>query len=45
MPNLSANMIYGLYTCRLLSSVLNDTEPMPLPEGMTLGGLYNYQKE
>ena len=45
MPNLSANMIYGLYTCRLLSSVMNDTEPMPLPEGMTLGGLYNYQKE
>ena len=38
-------MIYGLYTCRLLSSVLNDTEPVPLPEGMTLGRLYNYQKE
>ena len=45
MPNLSANMIYGLYTCRLLSSVLNGTEPMPMPEGMTLEGLYAYQKE
>ena len=45
MPNLSNNMIYGLYTCRLLSSVLNSTEPMPMPEGMTLEGLYAYQKE
>ena len=45
MKNLSANLIYGIYTCRLLSSVLNDTEPMPLPEGMTLEGLYSYQKE
>lgn len=44
MKNLSANLIYGIYTCRLLSSVLNDTEPMPLPEGMTLGNLYSYQK-
>lgn len=44
MPNLSANMIYGLYTCRLLSSVLNDTEPMPMPESMTLEGLYAFQK-
>ena len=45
MKNLSANMVYGIYTCRLLSSVLNGTEPMPVPEGMTLGGLYAYQKE
>ena len=45
MPNLSNNMIYGLYTCRLLSSVLNGTEPMSMPEGMTLEGLYAYQKE
>ena len=36
MPNLSNNMIYGLYTCRLLSSVLNNTEPVPMPEGMTI---------
>ena len=45
MKNLSANLIYGIYTCRLLSSVLNDTEPMPMPEGMTLSNLYSYQKE
>ncbi len=45
MPNISANMIYGLYTCRLLSSVLNGTEPVAMPEGMTLEGLYAYQKE
>ena len=45
MKNLSDNFIYGLYTCRLLSSVLNGTEPVAVPEGMTLGGLYAYQKE
>ena len=45
MPNLSNNMIYGLYTCRLLSSVLNNTEPVVMPEGMTIEGLYAYQKE
>lgn len=44
MKNFSDNFIYGIYTCRLLSSVLNDTEPMPLPEGMSLEGLYEYQK-
>lgn len=37
--------IYGIYTCRLLSSVLNDTEPVAMLEGMTLKGLYAYQKE
>ncbi|MCR5652723.1 MAG: nucleotidyltransferase family protein, partial [Ruminococcus sp.] len=41
----SNNFIYGVYTCRLLSSVLNGTEPVAMPEGMTLGGLYRYQKE
>ena len=45
MKKLSDNFIYGLYTCRLLSSVLNGTEPVAVPEGMTLGGLYDYQKE
>ncbi|MEE3427340.1 MAG: nucleotidyltransferase family protein [Ruminococcus sp.] len=44
MKNLSDNFIYGIYTCRLLSSVLNDTEPAAMPEGMTLEGLYEYQK-
>lgn len=42
---ISDNFIYGVYTCRLLSSVLNGTEPLAMPEGMTLGGLYRYQKE
>lgn len=42
---LSNNFIYGIYTCRLLSSVLNGTEPLAMPEGMTLDGLYAYQKE
>ncbi len=45
MKKLSDNFIYGVYTCRLLSSVLNGTEPTLMPEGMTLGGLYAYQKE
>lgn len=45
MKNFSNNFIYGIYTCRLLSSVLNDTEPVAMPEGMTLEGLYAYQKE
>lgn len=44
MKNLSDNLIYGIYTCRLLSSVLNDTEPVAMPEGMSLEGLYEYQK-
>lgn len=39
----SPNFIYGLYTCRLLSSVLNGTEPEPMPEGMTIESLYAYQ--
>lgn len=44
MKNFSDNFIYGIYTCRLLSSVLNGTEPVAMPEGMTLDGLYEYQK-
>lgn len=44
MKNFSDNFIYGIYTCRLLSSVLNGTEPVAMPEGMTLEGLYEYQK-
>lgn len=43
MNNLSPNFIYGLYTCRLLSSVLNGNEPEPVPTGMTLEALYAYQ--
>ena len=45
MNKFSDNFIYGIYTCRLLSSVLNGTEPVAMPEGMTLGWLYRYQKE
>ena len=45
MKNLSANFFYGLYTCRLLSSVINDAEPLGLPEKMTLEELYAYQKD
>ncbi len=45
MKKLSDNFIYGIYSCRLLSSVLNDTEPVAMPEGMTLEGLYAYQNE
>ncbi len=45
MKKLSDNFIYGIYTCRLLSSVLNGAEPVAMPEGMTLEGLYAYQNE
>ena len=41
--NLSNNFIYGLYTCRLLSSVLNGTEPVSMPEGMSLETLFDFQ--
>ena len=41
--NLSNNFIYGLYTCRLLSSVLNGTEPVSMPEGMALKALFDFQ--
>ena len=43
MKKLGDNFIYGIYTCRLLSSVLNGTEPIAMPEGMPLEGLYEYQ--
>lgn len=45
MKKLSDNFIYGIYSCRLLSSVLNGVEPVAMPEGMTLEGLYAYQNE
>lgn len=45
MKKLSDNFIYGIYSCRLLSSVLNGAEPVAMPEGMTLEGLYAYQNE
>lgn len=45
MKKLSDNFIYGIYSCRLLSSVLNGGEPVAMPEGMTLEGLYAYQNE
>ncbi len=41
----SANLIYGIYTCKLLSSVLNGTEPVAMPDGMTLEDLYAFQDE
>ena len=43
MQRLSGNFIYGLYTCRLISSVINDTEPPAMPENMDLDNLYAYQ--
>lgn len=43
MNKLSGNLFYGLYTCRLISSVINDTEPPALPENMSLDSLYAYQ--
>ena len=39
----SYNFIYGLYTCRLISSVINNTEPPALPENMSIDSLYAYQ--
>lgn len=43
MKSLSPLFWYGLYTCRLISSVINDTEPPALPEDMSLDSLYAYQ--
>lgn len=43
MQKLSDNFIYGLYTCRLISSVINDTEPPAMPENIELNSLYAYQ--
>lgn len=43
MQTLSSNFIYGLYTCRLISSVINNTEPPALPENMSIDSLYVYQ--
>lgn len=43
MQRLSDNFIYGLYTCRLIRSVINDTEPPALPENIELNSLYAYQ--
>ena len=37
------NFIYGLYTCRSISSVINNTEPPALPENMSIDSLYAYQ--
>ena len=43
MKSLSPFFWYGLYTCRLISSVINGTEPPALPENMSLDSLYAYQ--
>lgn len=43
MEKISKNLFLGLYTCSLLRSVLNGNEPKPLPEGVDLEELYNYQ--
>lgn len=37
------NFIYGLYTCRSISSVINNTEPPALLENMSIDSLYAYQ--
>ena len=39
----SYNYIVGKYTCQLLSSVINDTEPPELPENININHLYEYQ--
>lgn len=44
MKKHTQNLIYGLYTCKLLSSVLNNTEPVAMPEGMAVQELYAFQK-
>lgn len=44
MEKISKNLFYGLYTCSLLSSVLNNTPPESLPEGVDLEELFVYQK-
>ena len=38
------NLIYGLYTCELLSSVLNGTEPKAMPKDISLEELYGFQR-
>lgn len=43
MKRASNNLILGLYTGSLLSSVLNGNEPKPLPEGTDLEELYEFQ--
>jgi hypothetical protein len=43
MEKISKNLFFGLYTSSLLSSVINGTEPKPLPEGLDLEELYIYQ--
>lgn len=45
MKEFTPNLYYGIYTCKLLSSVLNGTEPIALPEGMSLEALYEFQSE
>ena len=45
MKTYTPNLYYGIYTCKLLSSVLNGTEPIALPEGMRLEALYEFQSE
>lgn len=41
----SYNFIYGLYTCRLLGSVINDTEPPAMPDYINLEQLYAYHTQ
>ena len=43
--NSSPYFIYGICTCQLLSSVLNGTEPLVLPENIDLDILYAFQEE
>ena len=45
MKRLPPNYLYGKCTCQLLSSVLNGTEPLVLPENIDLDILYAFQEE
>ena len=40
MQKLSGSFLYGLFTCRLIRSVLNSAEPPLMPENMDLDYLY-----
>lgn len=45
MKDQSKNLIYGLFTCQLLSSVINDTEPPAMPDYINLEQLYAYHTQ
>ena len=45
MQTYSKNLVFGLYTCCLLSSVINDTEPPAMPDYINLEELYFYHTQ